>query len=678
MLQVPDTSEMTISNATDSETINRGSKMRIWPSDRQAQLMDTWRRRCISLWNLLLELEVAAYGAKNSRSKIGWRSIWEDVVEKNYAKATLVFSEGKRNKKGELLLNKDGSVKKPAGPQPVLKNGKPVLNDDGTAKMTGEPQPPIAELLAKIRRIQPDGLPVDQAILLDMFGFLRGKLKGLECDHTHKLTVEWLKENGHAAKTDEIVRWLIECGGECDCKVIAELTPHCPAPGLFIWKHELSMIMARLKAVPSTLWVADIPSHAAQRVVADLITALETMLRERKKAKAGAPSRKAGFPRFKKSGAGDGSVYFPNTTLYFDVGMSQVRLPNNCGLMHCEIPRHLKEELLDRKLEPGMLPGTDLGLRGGRIWKQGDRWYLSCQWERPKPDSLPKTGRSAGVKLAAKILLTTFDNRGQTKEYDTPPLDEKLARVHLTAAKQQSRCLEAQKKKKKKKEAWHKQKKAGQARKSNDTAAAAPLKHARLRRSRMFQKTVQRMAACEAIETDRRDGFLHRVTNEVVHAFDVIDLQKMDVTEMMQKERKEKYLARRMRQRIRRQRTEPADKKPSRRSMKSVRKMMRHAAMGRTRLFLEYKFTDLRGPESIRYAEKTEPEVQTCSRCGTRNPQMKDGRRLLRCIGNMPDGTPCKTILPRNRNAARNAQARLKKHLEKKRESGNATGTTRS
>ena len=57
-----------------ADTIMRGSKMRIYPSARQAATMDLWRRRCIQLWNLLLELEQAAYSGENRRTQIGWRS----------------------------------------------------------------------------------------------------------------------------------------------------------------------------------------------------------------------------------------------------------------------------------------------------------------------------------------------------------------------------------------------------------------------------------------------------------------------------------------------------------------------------------------------------------------------------------------------------------------------------
>lgn len=705
------------------DVVLRGTKMRIYPSERQAALMDTWRRRCISLWNLLLDLETAAYGAKNTRSKIGWRSIWARVVEENYAKSLVVYHHGKCKKDGSFVLNRDGTVKHPPrerfpGDRKILlglfdalrraldtsKGAKckcdvnqPYaltrvwLEDAGHGARTADiiawlkgfegecdctavskaakycPEPPTAEILAKIKRTAPaDDLPVDQAILLDLFGFLRGSLKKDECDHTHDRTLAWLEKHELAESADDILAWLKGHGGTCDCKSVEEAASHCPGPRLFIWEHELAMIMARLKAEPRTEWIGDLPSHAAQMVVKDLIKALQTMLKERAKASAGDESaRKTGFPKFKKQAYASGSVYFPNTTMFFDVAEGRVQLPNGCGSMRCEIPRQLVKELLDRNnIKPGLMIGAQLGLLGGRIWRQGDRWYLSCQWERPRPALLPMTGRTAGVKIAAKIVFTTFDNRGQTKEYTMPRADKKLAAVHLVAATQNSKALEMQKLKEKKIKASKERMRLGKLEKGYDPNALKPLKRPRVRRSRLFYRSAARLAACEAIERDRRDGFLHRVTNEIVHKFDAISVQKMSIAPLMQRQRqKEKQIESKKNAAEKNKEENGAAKKP--RNLKPVRKLLRHVAMARGRQLLEYKFNDLRGPGSILIADSLEPEVQICSRCGTKNPQMKDGRRLLRCIGVLPDGTDCNAVLPRNRNAARNAEKRLRKYREK-------------
>src|SRR3972149_5122040 len=243
------------------DVVLRGTKMRIYPTDRQVTLMDMWRRRCISLWNLLLDLETAAYGAKNTRSKLGWRSVWARVVEENHAKALIVYQHGKCKKDGSFVLKRDGTVKHPPR----------------------------------------ERFPGDRKILLGLFDALRHTLdKGAKCkcnvNQPYALTRAWLDETGHGARTADILAWLIAHGGTCDCKIVEEAANHCPGPRLFIWEHELAMIMARLKAEPRTGGLGALRSHAAQTVVKDLVKALQTMLKERAKAAAGDESaRKTGF-----------------------------------------------------------------------------------------------------------------------------------------------------------------------------------------------------------------------------------------------------------------------------------------------------------------------------------------------------------------------------------------------
>ena len=59
---------MAIAETRDERaTIMRGSKIRIYPNQRQTQMLDLWRRRTINLWNLLLSLEQAAYSGDNTR-----------------------------------------------------------------------------------------------------------------------------------------------------------------------------------------------------------------------------------------------------------------------------------------------------------------------------------------------------------------------------------------------------------------------------------------------------------------------------------------------------------------------------------------------------------------------------------------------------------------------------------
>jgi transposase len=551
----------------------RGSKIRIFPGKRQKGLLDLWRRRTISLWNLLLSLEQAAYSGDNTRSKLGWRSIWERVLTENHEKLCTTWEAGKTIRVGK---NK----------------GKVIPPCDGPA-----PEPINLEILAKISR-----------------------------EH-HEIDPET---------------------GE-----------RMPAK-LFMWDTELLAIMARLKQVPRTEWIADLPSHAAQRVVKDLISALQAMLRERRKRASGKGGRDTGFPKFKKNRYAAGSVYFANTQLEFDFENQKVRFPNKCGWVRCELPRHLRAEALKT--------GSKVKLMGGRAWRQGERWYLSCQWELEKPAALEPTGRTAGVKIGATVLLTTYDDRGQTREYTMPEPDKKLETLHRIAAKQLSRSMEAQKKRAKKRtarKAWQRQRAAEgeRARESMEAAGiqrtpnfverpVKTIKPARQRRTSGFYQAAARLAGYEAIERDRRDGFLHELTTSLVRQFDAIAVQRFEVAPLMEKEstKKKRRLAR-IGDAV--ERNAAAEDTKKQRPMKPVRKLMRRVAMARCGQLLAYKFKDLRGPDAYQEINPHDVNATACSGCGTIHPEWKEVRGIVRCHEVLANGTVCGNALPRNRNAAR-------------------------
>jgi putative transposase len=504
-------------NAPARETMLRGSKIRIWPNQRQTQLLDLWRRRTISLWNLLLSFEQAAYSGENIRPELRWRQIWIGIVEANYEKDCNIWQNG--------WVRSDGSVRRAAG--------------------TGrEPVAPPPEQVAK----------------------MRGKI------------------------------------GEEE-------------PKLFLWERDLMALMAALKQVPLTRWIGDLPSHAAQAICKDLIKALQAMLRERKKRIGGDGGRDTGFPKFKASRYAAGSIYFANTQLAFDFEGDRVKLPNGGGWVRCEVPETIP---------------SDAKLMGGRAWRQGEEWFLSCQWMLAKPDPLPPTHRQAGVKIAAGILLTTYDERGLSREYTMPPADQRLMRRHKLAGLKLSRCLEAQKRRKTKLAARAKNINGGKV---------------RVRRSGGFFEASARLAKIEAAVRDRRDDFLHKLTTKVVRKFGALQVQKMEVAKMMKKPRPLSATA-----------VAPtADEKPKRRSLKPVRKLMRHVAMARCRQLLEYKARDL--GRDYGETDSLFPDVQLCSRCQHRNPKMKDGRRVLRCDG-------CGARVTRNRNAAANERDLLRERLK--------------
>jgi transposase len=546
-----------------TDTIMRGSKMRIYPKAHQAATMDLWRRRCIQLWNLLLSLEQAAYSGEKARVDLGWRSIWAQVVEESHVEAVRVAREGKRRK--------DGTFRKQPGERK-------------------EPPPLDGAFIDKIRvRIH------------------------------------------------------------LDCAVHPESGAVTPAqPRLFMWEHELQKIMARLKQVSCTQWIGDLPSHAAQSVVKDLIKALQAMLRERKKRAAGAGGRDTGFPKFKKNRYAAGSVYFANTQLKFEVKrrrdadgrdkdvseLAWVKFPNGVGWMECRMPRHIANAFQDGRAD----------LMGGRIWRQGEDWFLSCQWKVPKPEALPATGRTAAIKIAAAIPITIVDNRGQTREHAMPPIDKELLAAHAAAGRAQSRTLEARKMKAKKREAYAKKRHAQKL--ERGIAAKAPGR-ARIRLTPGFYRAAAKLAKLEAHDADKRDAWLHEITTHIVRSFDVIAVQRMEVAKLMKKptppEEKEEQVK--------------APWQGKRRSLKTARVMMRRTAMARIQTTLKYKAIDLRGKTAYEEISPLDVTAGACSSCGVLHPEWKmlraKGREIMRCQEAMPDGRTCNTVLTYTRNSAR-------------------------
>lgn len=634
-------------------TILRGTKIRVFPSRRQSALMDLWRRRCISLWNLLLQLEQAAYSGENTRSKLSWRKIWAQIVEDDYETTAHVYVHGAVRKSDSGWIKEPGVGREEE--REVLKQRlKKTKNFSERQQLKGklrriaaQPQPIDPSYLEKIRwSWRWDGAPLSGRLMHKLFGYL--SKRGKPCDHTHRHTLAWLEKSRLSAKADEVIAWLREHDGPCDCEAVktaakryAEISKEYQPRLLFSQGNLQSFqkLMARLKQHPQTAWIGDLPSHAAQKTVSDMVAAVDAMLREKGKAARGEVSRKTGFPRFKPQHYAAGSVYFANTQLEFDFAKRRAKFPNGCGWMSCELPRQLCAAYAELGAEEF---ARQYRLMGGRIWRQGERWYLSCQWQLPQPDALPEIGDTAGINIAASILLTTYDDRGQTREYVMPPPDRKLGGKHRRAAKSLSRVLDAQKRREKK----IKLNGYSVRRERRLAASGKKDKSLRLARTQYFFERSAEIAGYEAIERDRRDGFLHRLTTEIVGRFDKIAAQRMDVAAMMEKEstRKRRHLAR--------HENAARDETKRCRPMKPVRKLMRHVAMARCFQLLEYKFKELRGSDAWHEIDKHKPNVQPCSGCGTIHPEMKDGRRMLRC-------DVCGTALPRNRNAAKVSKREL-------------------
>ena len=66
--------------------------------------------------------------------------------------------------------------------------------------------------------------PLPNHDLAELFDSVEAGLEASGCNHSLRITREWLKEHGH--DTDKVVAWLEESGGYCDCEVAANSRDH--------------------------------------------------------------------------------------------------------------------------------------------------------------------------------------------------------------------------------------------------------------------------------------------------------------------------------------------------------------------------------------------------------------------------------------------------------------------
>jgi malonyl CoA-acyl carrier protein transacylase len=64
-------------------------------------------------------------------------------------------------------------------------------------------------------------LPIDKGTFLELFEYLDQRLEE-GCDHMMTLTLDFLNQK-EIKNIDEVVEWLNEKGGYCDCEVLANV-----------------------------------------------------------------------------------------------------------------------------------------------------------------------------------------------------------------------------------------------------------------------------------------------------------------------------------------------------------------------------------------------------------------------------------------------------------------------
>lgn len=353
------------------DTVIHGARIRLHPNDDQAAQFDIWRRRCRSLWNLLLGIEQAAYSGEKFRPELKWRQKWVFVAGETVQKRQASYEAGKRQKP----------------PEPLTR--------ERIEKMLGR------------------------------------------------------------------------------CRAAGEMK-------LFLWEDELLKVMARLKQEPLGQWINDIHSHAAQQVAKEVVFAIRTMLSERKKKAAGQNARDAGFPRFKKTSAyAEGSVYFANTQLEID--RKSIKFPWGIGKIPMGDMAHIPD---------------GAKLMNGRLFREGDTWWLSAQFQFAAPDALPGTGRECGLKVSATIIATTIDGEGNIHQVRMPVESARHAFQMNLSSKSLSR---------------------------------------RNRRTKAYRKEAAKLAYQHAGNRNVRDDCLHKTSRAIIDTFDAISIQKMDVANLQRK-----------------------------------------------------------------------------------------------------------------------------------------------
>lgn len=80
---------------------------------------------------------------------------------------------------------------------------------------------------AQQRELAQAAFPVSSELLQALFETVGARVEANGCDHTLKFTRQWIAEEKQP--TDEIIRWLAQHGGFCDCEVTANAFDH--------WEH---------------------------------------------------------------------------------------------------------------------------------------------------------------------------------------------------------------------------------------------------------------------------------------------------------------------------------------------------------------------------------------------------------------------------------------------------------
>lgn len=74
------------------------------------------------------------------------------------------------------------------------------------------------------QKLAQDAFPVTDALLASLFDAVNAQVERSGCDHTLRFTQAWISE--HSQPGTEMLAWLREHGGFCDCEVLSNAADH--------------------------------------------------------------------------------------------------------------------------------------------------------------------------------------------------------------------------------------------------------------------------------------------------------------------------------------------------------------------------------------------------------------------------------------------------------------------
>ena len=343
-------------------------------------------------------------------------------------------------------------------------------------------------------------------------------------------------------------------------------------PRLFIWDDALNKLMARLKQVPLTGWIADMPASSAQRIVKELCNALRKMISDRK------AGRTCGFPRRKRSSYASGSIYLSN--IAFVAHVNEMNGPRR------KWPRplpwlELKHGLGRVRAGTANIP-ADAKAQGIRIYRIGDTWWAAMQYVTQEKDTVPQTTREVGVKVAATVIFTAVVDPDVTM-----PRDERIYERYQDGNQTFVRIRPPERSKR------------DEALMAIDSRRASRKK----KRSKAWYDAQSRLADQHAYWRNARAYRIHAGSRWLADTFETINIDEMDVASMMRKDAKK--------------------------SSRRLRKINAHAAMSMAKRCVEYKAQ--RASRVLNKSHKLTATTQTCAVCGTIHPAMAKGKKTIVC-----------------------------------------------